>query len=302
MILLLDNGGQTCNQLWIYASALIHSEETGERICVLTYDKEIVNFPNLLHSKHFSFPLFSRVMHKCFGIGTYVKIIRRLLRGKHHNFYPILIWLFQSKVIKPWDSLYDSNPHNYLDLIKTTFTFSNSIEDSVDTEFLERTNGYDMVVGVHIRRGDYRLWQCGHYYLEMSQYRMICEQIMKLYPTKKLKFFISTNECINAGDWVGIDYFVINQSSAMKDLYGLSKCDIIVGPPSSFSKWAAFIGKKKLSFIQDKTQNTFIFKQVASYGYFADGSPIWYNKYYEDNPSFGIPNHPILQNTIHGNN
>lgn len=302
MILLLDNGGQTCNQLWIYASALIHSIKTGERICVLTYDKEIVNFPNLLHSKHFSFPLFSKLMHKCFGIGTYVKIIRRLLRGKHHNFYPSLICIFRGKVIKPWDNLYDLNPNEYFSILKTVFTFSKDIEDSVDSQFQDNTKGYDIIVGVHIRRGDYRFWQCGNYFFEMSYYRTICERIMQLYPNKRLKFFLSTNEIVNADDWKEIDYFVINQSSAMKDLYCLSKCNLIIGPPSSFSRWAAFIGEKKLCFIQDKNQYAFNFKQVVTYGYFADGSPIWYNEYSDDEPSVGIPNHPLFQINLNDKN
>ena len=300
MILLLDNGGQTCNQLWAYTSALIHSIETGERICVLTYDKEIINFPNLVHSKHFSFPLFSKVMHKCIGIGTYVKIIRRFLKGKHHNLYPFLIWIFRGKVFRPWVNLYDLKPNEHFDTIKTTFTLSKDIEDSVDSQFLDNIKGYGITVGVHIRRGDYRLWQCGHYYLEMNQYCKICEQIKKLFPQQKLKFFLSTNESINAEDWEGIDFFVLNNTSAMKDLYGLTKCDIIIGPPSSFSRWAAFIGKKKLCFIQDKEQHSFNFKQVVTYGYFADGSPIWYNLYSEDNPSVGIPNHPIFQTNLNG--
>lgn len=298
MILLIDNGGQTCNQLWAYASALIRSIETGERICVLAYDKEIVNFPNLLKSKHFSFPVYSSIMHKCLGIGTYVKIIRRVLRGKHHNFYPFLIWLFRGKYIKPWDNLYDLNLQKYMDKLKTTFVFSQDIRDYTDFQFLANTKEYDMTVGVHIRRGDYKYWQCGHYFLEMRQYCWICKNILKMFPNSKLKFFISTNENISTEDWNEIDYFVIDQSSAMKDLYGLSKCDMIIGPPSSFSRWAAFIGEKKLCFVQDKKQNDFIFKQVVTYGYFADGSPIWYNLYSEDNPSVGIPNHPNFQNYV----
>lgn len=298
MILLIDNGGQTCNQLWAYTSALIHSIETGERICVLTYDKEIVYFPNLVHSKHFSFPLFSNLMHKCFGIGTYVKIIRRLLRGKHHNIYPFLIWIFRGKVYKPWDHLYELNPSEHFDLIKNTFSLSKDIENPVGSQFIANAKDYDMTVGVHVRRGDYRFWKSGHYFFEMSQYCMICNQIRNLYPQKRLKFFISTNEIINAEELNGIDYFVINQSSAMKDLCCLSKCDIIIGPPSSFSRWAAFIGKKKLCFILDKNQSDFIFKQVVTYGYFADGSPIWH----EEKPSVSITNHPLLQINNNDNN
>lgn len=298
MILLIDNGGQTCNQLWIYASSLIHSIDTGERICVLTYDKEIIHFPNLVHSKHFSFPLYSRIMHKCFGIGTYVKIIRRIIRGKHHDFYPFLIWIFRGKVIKPWDNLYDLNHNDYYDKISTTFAFSKDIEEFVDPQILANAKDYDMIVGVHIRRGDYRFWKSGHYFYEMSQYRVICEQIRNLYPQQKIIFFLSTNEIINADEWKGVDYFVINKSSAMKDLYCLSKCDIIIGPPSSFSRWAAFIGKKKLCFILDNNQHNFIFKQVVSYSSFADGSPIWY----EDKPSVCIYNNPSVKIDSNDNN
>lgn len=301
MVLLIDNGGQTCNQLWAYAYALLYSIETDERICVLTYDKELVYFPNLLNSNHFVFPLYSEFMHKCLGTDLYIKIIRRLCRGKYHNLYPLLMSLFRGKILKPWDNLYSMKHTACYDYLKSVFEPSKTIVEDVNTQFLLNTNNYDLIVGVHIRRGDYRFWQSGHYFFEMNEYREICNRIKYLYPKNRIKFFISTNEHIDNYDWKDVDYFTITQSTAMKDLYCLSKCDYIVGPPSSFSRWAAYIGRKKMCFILDKDQKTFDFKEVKSYGYFIDDSPIWYNIYSEKNPNIGIPNHPLF-NLINNEN
>ena len=295
MMLLIDNGGQTCNQLWAYASAYNYGIENGERICILAYDKDIVYFPNLLKSKHFVFPFYSELFHKILGIDTYVKIIRRFLRGKHHNLYPLITWLLGGKCIKPWDDLYALSPQSNCPQIHYIFNPSKNVVEDVDKQFLTEVQRCDIIIGIHIRRGDYRLWQCGHYFFEMKEYHDICARIKDLYPEKRVKFFISTNDSIEPKDWEGLDYFVIENSSAIKDLYCLSKCDYIVGPPSSFSRWAAFIGSKKLCFIHDKNQQQFQFKRVASYGYFEDGSPIWYNLYFEDAPSLGMPNHPKLK-------
>ena len=41
-------------------------------------------------------------------------------------------------------------------------------------------------------------------------------------------------------------------SDCMTDLYALSRCDYIIGPPSTFSQWASYYGHVPLRFLRWK--------------------------------------------------
>ena len=42
------------------------------------------------------------------------------------------------------------------------------------------------------------------------------------------------------------------QAGAITDLYALSQCDYLLGPPSTFSQWASFYGNGKLCFVKNR--------------------------------------------------
>ena len=65
-------------------------------------------------------------------------------------------------------------------------------------------------------------------------------------------FFISSNEKIQFSD--KYHTFCLNDGGAIDDLYGLSICDYIVGPPSTFSQFASFLGQKPLLILWEKKQ------------------------------------------------
>lgn len=98
------------------------------------------------------------------------------------------------------------------------------------------------IVGVHIRRGDYRTWQNGRYYFEdpiYEKYMSEMESQLKLTDRKPL-FLIFSNEDISIkvgeGVWISKnDWFV--------DQFLMSQCDYLLGPPSTFTLWASYVGK-----------------------------------------------------------
>lgn len=70
-------------------------------------------------------------------------------------------------------------------------------------------------------------------------------------------FYISSNEKISN---IFSEQFRIVEKpldSAVGDLYALSQCDYIIGPPSTFNCWASFIGNTPLYtiFKKDETIN-----------------------------------------------
>ncbi len=108
---------------------------------------------------------------------------------------------------------------------------------------------YDLKVGIHMRRGDYRNWENGKYYYEDEVYNDKIEQFYNLFPNKKILFIIFSNEEITLKPQH--DY-IISKCQWYEDHNLLSLCDYIIGPPSTFTLWASFIGNVPLMYILTK--------------------------------------------------
>ena len=103
-----------------------------------------------------------------------------------------------------------------------------------------RSLQWDVVVGIHKRRGDYRSWKGGIYFYEDSVYDRLMNEMRDCLKGKDVQFEVFSDE--NA------------KRSAEEDQHLMSQCDYIIGPPSTFSTWASFMGKVPLLRIMDKDQ------------------------------------------------
>ena len=114
------------------------------------------------------------------------------------------------------------------------------------TIIYEKFKNYDIKVGVHIRRGDYRGWNNGKYFYEDEVYNDKIEQFSNLFKDKKILFILFSNEEITLKP--KRDY-IISKCDWYEDHYLLSLCDYIIGAPSTFTIWASFIGNVPLMHI-----------------------------------------------------
>lgn len=98
-------------------------------------------------------------------------------------------------------------------------------------------------LGVHIRRGDYDRWQDGRYYFDDAVYGEQIARFVELMPDRQVHVYLSTNDAR-----VSVDGYqrlcpgvVIHhlQGAPAEDLFMLSECDYLIGPPSTFSLVAA---------------------------------------------------------------
>jgi len=139
----------------------------------------------------------------------------------------------------------------HLDTIKHLYTPDKSITGAVDSIFLNNRIKKSRIFGVHIRRGDYVTYQNGKYFYDLEEYKILMEQVVNLFPEEKVIFFIASNENISSSIFSTMDCFLLPNSFAVKDLYGLGLCDYIIGPPSTFSAWASLYGDVPLYFIEN---------------------------------------------------
>ena len=100
----------------------------------------------------------------------------------------------------------------------------------------------DLLIGVHIRRGDYEQYLGGRYYYTNDIYIRTMRRALELFPDKKVGFLVCSDEVLEKESF---DNFIVTYGTGhlVEDMYSLAKCDYIIGPSSTFSRWASFYGK-----------------------------------------------------------
>ena len=271
MRVICDAPGQTCNRLWTYVASVAQCIAEHKKMVIIFFDWTIEDFPNLLHCPFIYFPLW----HKWY-----------LERGNGWNNYKGLTWKVTHN--KRWDKVFDTlgftkgwqtrTDTRYLQQtlpeLKKIFRPKEEIMQKAETMVAELRKEAEVVVGVHIRRGDYATWNDGRFFYELEEYRQFMLRVNELY-NNKAAFFISSNEDFPLETFEGCNCrrFGKEPSGAILDLYTLSLCDRIIGPFSSYSRWASFIGEVPLCFLETKDQ-TFTeqsFSKITDYFHFENG-------------------------------
>jgi hypothetical protein len=108
----------------------------------------------------------------------------------------------------------------------------------------------DVIIGVHIRHGDYQEHQNGKYFYLVEEYLKVMESVQRLFPNKKVTFLICSNQKPKEDFFQHLSY-VYGNNHIIEDMYSLAECDYIIGPPSSYSMWASFYGNRPLYMIRD---------------------------------------------------
>ena len=111
-----------------------------------------------------------------------------------------------------------------------------------------------IVVDIYIlggRRRDYKKHQGGKYYFSDKVYQEYMNQLgievsNKL--SKQALFIIFSDEITGFQE---NSYTLISDNEWYLDHLIMSKCDFLIGPPSTFTIWASYIGKNKYFHIKD---------------------------------------------------
>lgn len=102
-------------------------------------------------------------------------------------------------------------------------------------------------IAVHVRRcSDYAVWHEGKYVYADAVYISAIEQILSLIGAKARIAVFTDDSSLNRGVFqAAFDEVIFPGSTPNADHYLMSHCDYIVGPPSTFSMWASYIGQTK---------------------------------------------------------
>jgi hypothetical protein len=147
-----------------------------------------------------------------------------------------------------------TNFERYSDEIRKIFTPKEVYMNSVDRVVDDCKQKGNIIVGVHIRGGDYRTYLGGRFFYENQVYRDKMLEMQELLKEKgECVFLICSNEPVKIEDFEGMQ-IVTEARHFIVDLFSLSKCDYIIGPPSTFSWWASFYGSVPVIFLEKPNQ------------------------------------------------
>lgn len=99
----------------------------------------------------------------------------------------------------------------------------------------------DLLIGVHIRHGDYRTWENGRWFFSVAQYAQIMLSANAIFDGR-VRFLACSDEAQDAAEFAGLSV-TWGPGGAASDLFALAECDRIIGPQAStYARWAAFYG------------------------------------------------------------
>lgn len=143
-----------------------------------------------------------------------------------------------------------SNIEIYAESIRSYFEPINEIREDLDRLHASLKIESDLLVGVHIRRGDYQQFVDGKYFFSLDEYLKKMKEVKQALADKNVRFVVCSNEKIDPDFFSGMQV-TLGPGHLVKDMYLLAKCDYIMGPPSTYTLWASFYGRKPLCQIRD---------------------------------------------------
>lgn len=232
---------QMCNNLLQFAHVYAWGREHGRKVFSMRFSYKYPYF-KITHSDLVSFPLYV--------LAKFLAGIKLLPTAsfKHEECdaqaLEQMMLRHRHIVVSGWYVRYYDLFLKYRDEICDLFTIDSQYADPVRQQ-MESWRGTRL--GVHIRRGDYAEWKGGIYCYDDVVYAASIRQFAAFRPQETIDVFLSTNDPNVSvekmesllGDGKERIRLHLLGGNAVEDLYMLSACDYIIGPPSTYSLVAA---------------------------------------------------------------
>lgn len=106
------------------------------------------------------------------------------------------------------------------------------------------------LIGIHVRRGDYKYFAGGKYYFSDNVYEKYIKMMSILVEKtgRQALFIIFSNDAVELQDSNSVRF---SKNPWYVDHHLMSNCDYLLGPPSTFTLWASYIGRVKYFHLQN---------------------------------------------------
>jgi len=275
MIIICKRPGQLGNSLFLFSHFMGYSLESGTKIVNLAFYEYAEYFTTTSNETFLSFPpgksplkfrwlrkpayqlfhFIARIVDRTGFDNSFVKCI--------HLDYDEAFFLndestrkeLQASIVFAQGWLFRCTPYvkKHEPYIRNYFSLVERHKRNVDHVIAAARKDCEVLVGLHIRHGDYAHFEGGKYFYSLEQYYSIMLKVSDIFKGRKIRFLISSNSKNDYAVFENIDYcFPTGQE--VEDMYALSRCDYILGPPSTYTMWASFYGNVPLYKIKDISQ------------------------------------------------
>ena len=232
---------QMCNNLLQYAHVYAWGREHGRKVISMRFSYKYQYF-HICHTNltGFGWYLLAKYMAaiKLLPTASFKHsdcdreaLEKKMLRHRHI-------------VVSGWNARFYDLFLKYRKEICDLFEIDKQYTEPVKQKMLETEEHAKVLrLGVHIRRGDYDAWQDGKFFFDDEVYASHINRFASLHKDEAIHVYLSTNDPTVSEETyqrlcptVHIHHL---HGNAPEDLFMLSECDFLIGPPSTFSLVAA---------------------------------------------------------------
>ena len=142
----------------------------------------------------------------------------------------------------------------HAEAIRKFFEPAGAIVHKVKSHIDKIRDECEVLVGVHIRQGDYRNFEGGRYFYESRDYARMMKEMEGLFPNKCVGFLICSNAPQSPEVFADFKH-TAGPGHFVEDMYALAACDYLMGPPSTYTLWASFYGNVPLYQVKDVSRS-----------------------------------------------
>jgi hypothetical protein len=267
VIALVDKPGQLGNRLLRFAQFIAYAIEHDVTVADLSLGDYASHFPTLSANALCAFPGPRRSV--ALPLGPRTALYRagyyaagamartrptlpgtRLVRLDWHEFYdldadPLELHRRRLVLAQGWLFRAQLGVESHGEKIRRFLTPHAHVLGTARDAVARARSHCDVLVGLHVRHGDYRDFQGGRYYYALERYASIALDAAALFSPARVGFLVCSDERYAPDQFPGLEVSM-GPGDALGDLYALSACDYLVGPPSTFTAWASFYGRVPL--------------------------------------------------------
>lgn len=280
--------GRLCNRLGLFGHFVAYAIEHGDIIVNLNFSEYASDFMHidsgivsLFPSVRLSIPVNRLTLKFRQSFFSYLKLlpfcysaIEELRSGEivsRSNHFSLTNSEFDRKIntsrlvfCQGWRFRCYDLVSKHAQKVRDIFSMSNDVELFANQKIAKLRDKKELLIAVHVRRGDYKNHWNGRFHYTFEAYNKLMLATEELLGQQhSLKFIVFSDERLSEDIFCGLDVEFAD-GSAIQDLCLMSKCDYIMGPPSSFSNWASFYGNVPLWYIQKDDEKP----QMNSFRYY----------------------------------
>lgn len=246
--------GRLCNNLLQYGHVYAWGREHGRQTMSMRFAYKYRYF-NICHTRRHN--ILSYLFAKYGAKWGLLPVAEFDEAGKDYSTEEQMMLSHSNIVVEGWYARWYDLFLKYREEIVRLFAFDDGVKVRPD-RLMASVPAATLKLGLHVRRGDYKTWHEGRYYYTDGQYIGFVRQFLAMHTGRDVHVFVCGNDpAIDRDGWrnalagTAVDFPC---GSPGEDLYLLSRCDFLIGPPSTFSLVAAMYRDVPLCWVSDASK------------------------------------------------